>query len=124
MHCSSLTLSALINQGDIDRESINESGRLLPLPLLGDANQPSEPTLIPDSDKRILQRLVSSEVSKDELPSLIESIVSNIKAGDIVGCLNGNDAQIFVDVIDEARSQAIPSLRNSFVDPFEPSNLR
>jgi len=123
VHCSSSTLSALINPGGIDRDTIGESGRPLPLPF-EDADQLSQPALTPHSEKeQILQRLVSHEASQDELPSLIETIVSNMKAGDIVECLRGSDAQTFIDVIDEACHQAIPSLRNRLVDLFQPSNF-
>ena len=95
---------------------MGENGRPLALSL-GDANQLSEPALIPDFNKRILQRLVNPEVSKDELPPLIATIVSNMKAGDIVECLEGSDAQIFIDVMDEVCYQA-PSLRNRLADLF------
>ena len=122
MCCSSSTLSAPIDSDGIDRDSIDENGRHLALSL-GDANQPSEPALIPDFDKRILQRLVSPEVSKDELPPLIATIVSNMKASDIVECLKGNDAQVFIDVIDEVCYQALPFLRNRFVDLCQLSNF-
>ena len=96
---------------------MDENGRSLALSL-GDANQPSEPALIPDFDKRILQCLVDPEVSKDELPVLIATIVSNMKAGDIVECLEGSNAQIFIDVMDEVCHQAIPFLRNRLTDLF------
>jgi hypothetical protein len=39
-----------------------------------------------------------------ELPSLVEAIFSNNDADDAIHCLIGEDAQTFVDVIDEARS--------------------
>lgn len=122
MHCSSSTLFALIDSRGIDRDSKGEDEKPLPLPS-GDGNQSSKLALIPDSDKRILQRLVRREVSRDELPSLIETIVSNMKAADIVECLKGNDAQIFIDVMDKVSHQTIPSLRNSFVDLFQLSNF-
>ena len=79
-------------------------------------NQPSEPTLIPDSDKRNFQRLVGGEFSQDELPSLIETVVSNMRAADIVRCLKGSDAQIFIDVIDKVCNHAISSLKNLLID--------
>ena len=99
------------------RDSMGESGISLPLPL-GDTNQLFEPVLVPDSDNRALRRLVSREVSQNELPSFIETIVSNTKAADIVKCLKGTDVQTFIDVIDEACYQAVPSLKNRFFDLF------
>ena len=70
----------------------------------GDANHIIEPPLvfISDSDKRALQRLVGSSVSQDELPSLIRTIVSNVKPADIHKCLERSaDAQAFIDVLDK-----------------------
>ena len=51
--------------------------------------------------KRVLQRLVSSATPRDELPSLIETVASNMKAADVVNNLQGTDAQAFVDVLDQ-----------------------
>ena len=70
----------------------------------GDVNHIIGPPLVPisDSDRRALQRLVSSSVSRDELPSLIETIVSNVKPANIYKCLERSaDAQTFIDVVDE-----------------------
>ena len=77
-----------------------------PFPALnqpGDANNVPEspPVLISDSDKRTLQRLVGSSVPPDELPSLIKIIVSNVNPTDIAKCLEGSDAQTFIDVMDQ-----------------------
>ena len=52
--------------------------------------------------KRALQRLISSATARDELPSLIETIVSNMKAVHIVNHLQGANAQAFVDVLYQA----------------------
>lgn len=49
---------------------------------------------------RALQRLISSAIPQDELPSLIKSIVSNVRADNIVSSLQGGDAQMFIDVMD------------------------
>ena len=49
-------------------------------------------------------RLVRREFTPHELPSLIEAILSSNDDGEMIRCLSGDDAQIFVDVIDEARS--------------------
>lgn len=81
-------------------------------PLLADANNPSKQSPIPDSDVRALQRFVSGTVPQDELSSVIETVVSNVKVTDIVRCLQGSDAQAFIDLMDEARHHAIASLRD------------
>ena len=49
-------------------------------------------------------RLTRREFSPHELPALIEAILSSKDKGDIIQCISGDDAQTFVDVIDEARS--------------------
>ena len=49
-----------------------------------------------------LRRLVDDAVPQDELPFLIEMVVSNLKAVNIVRSLQGSDAQTFIDVIDQA----------------------
>jgi len=48
--------------------------------------------------------LVRREFTTHELPSLIEAILSSNDEGEKVRCLPGDDAQTFVDVIDEACS--------------------
>ena len=48
----------------------------------------------------MLLRLVSGAVPQIEIPSVIETIVTNTKAAAIVETLQGNDAQTFIDVVD------------------------
>ena len=60
--------------------------------------------------------MVSRAVPQDELPSVIETIVSNVKAANIVTELTRDEAQAFADIIDEACHHVIPSLRNRFID--------
>lgn len=68
----------------------------------GGVNHTPEPPLILTSDRRALQRLVSDNVPQDELPSLIETVVSNVKPIDIAKCLErSDDAQAFIDVTDQ-----------------------
>ena len=55
---------------------------------------------IPDSDRRALQRLVSGATPQDELAPLIETIVSDLKADNIVKLLQASNAQMFIDVMD------------------------
>ena len=82
---------------------------------------PSEPPLISDSDKQALQDLISRTIPQDELPSVIERVVLNVKATDIVKYLQLGDAQAFVDVIDEVCHHPFPSLKNPIIDPpFNP----
>ena len=73
-------------------------GLLFP-PILADTDHLPGPTLILDSDKQALQRLVSGTVPHNELPTLIGSIVIGAKAASIVGSLQGSEAQMFIDVI-------------------------
>ena len=61
------------------------------------------PSLISDSGKQALQHLISRAVPEGELISLIEKIFSSGKVSDIVGCLGGDDAQTFIDSMDEVR---------------------
>jgi hypothetical protein len=48
------------------------------------------------------ERLIRRWFSPHELPSLVEAIFSSNGAGDTIRSLVGDDAQTFVDVIDEA----------------------
>jgi hypothetical protein len=66
-------------------------------------NHIPEPPPGPTSDagQRALQRLISPTVPPDEIRSLIETVALNMKAADIVQYLQGSDAQIFIDVIDQ-----------------------
>lgn len=69
-----------------------------------------------DSGMRALQRLISGTVSQDELPSVVETIVSNVKSSDIVESLGGSDAQSFIDAMDGVCHHAVPSPRDCFTD--------
>jgi len=87
----------------------------LPSHLLPGDAAPSKPH-ISHSDRRALQRLVDRSVPLDELPTLIETIVSNVKAPDIVKTLQGNGAQTFADITNEACHHSISSQRNWPID--------
>ena len=76
--------------------------------LLENTNHASEPPLISDSNKQALQGLISRTTPQDELPSVIERVVLNVKAADIVKYLKLGDARAFVDVIDEVCYHAFP----------------
>ena len=88
---------------------MSESGSPLP-PLPKDIHHPPELLHALDSDKQALHRLVCRAVPQDEIFSVIETVVSNVKAADIVEYLQENDAQTFIDIIDQARHYAFLSL--------------
>ena len=100
---------------ECDRQ-FNESDSPVPnsfldedLSLAEDAEPPSPipgPSLVLDSDKRALQRLISRAGPEDEFGSLINAVFSTRKASDIVGCLGENDAQPFIDTVDEVCNHA------------------
>lgn len=76
---------------------------LPPWPCLGPAwhtNDPLDPHIHIDSHEQALQCLINRAVSQVELPSLIEKIFSDWKVTEIVDCLQQNDMQVFIDVID------------------------
>lgn len=60
--------------------------------------------------------MVSRAIPQDELPYVIETIVSNIKAADIVEELHGDDAQTFADMMDEVFHHTIPLPGNRFIN--------
>ena len=71
-------------------------------PLLEDSDDSSISLPMLDSGQLALRRLVSHGViPKDELHSIIKTIVSNMKAADIVKYLKRSDTQRFIDVMDE-----------------------
>ena len=72
----------------------------MPLPP-EDTHQIYQSSPILDSDRRALQRLVSGAVPQDELASLIEGIVLNVKSAAFVECLRGSDARAFIEVMDK-----------------------
>lgn len=49
------------------------------------------------------RRLIRRAFTPHEFPSLIEAIFSSKDEDDAISCLLGDDAQTFIDVIDEAR---------------------
>jgi hypothetical protein len=49
------------------------------------------------------KRLIRRAFTLRELPSLIGAILSSKDENDTVRCLHGDDAQAFIDVIDEVR---------------------
>ena len=68
-----------------------------------DTNRISEPQVLPNPAERNLQQLVSRAAQREEIPFLLETVVSSMKVAGIVECLRGRDAQTFVDRVDEVR---------------------
>ena len=62
------------------------------------------------------KRLISYPLSKHERISLIISIFSDHNGVEVVGHLSGDDAQDFVDAIDEASIQVLSPLVGGSVD--------
>ena len=62
------------------------------------------------------QRLISGAVSQDELASLLETIFSSKKVAGMVDCLQGDDVQTFIDVIDAVWHHALPHPGNWLID--------
>jgi hypothetical protein len=68
----------------------------------GDTNRTSKLPQPFKDGQQALQRLVSGSAPRDELSSLIETVVSNVRADAVVDRgLQGIDAQTFVDVLDQ-----------------------
>jgi len=75
-------------------------------------NPPGSPNLVRNVDCSSIThtfptsacgRLIGRSFNRHELPSLIEAIFSGEEEGDAIGCLCRDDAQTFIDVIDEVR---------------------
>lgn len=66
--------------------------------------------------------MISHAVPQGELPSLIEAIFSDEETINMVECLQGNDAQAFIDVIDEVRYRAL-SPKNGLIYITQPFTL-
>ena len=59
--------------------------------------------------RRAFQCLVSGATPRDELPHLIETVVSNVEADDIVNHIHGANVQTFIDVLDQVCMPLTPS---------------
>jgi hypothetical protein len=94
------------------------SGSTAAVPAAESGTSPVPPPVwmmvVPDSlpflnfDTPACRRLIRHAFAPHELPSLVEAIFSSKDESGIVRCLNGDDAQIFIDVIDEVRSALPP----------------
>ena len=74
------------------------------------------------SELPIWQRLVSHQHSTDERTALITSIFSDRREVEVVERLSGNDAQGFVDRIDEVSSNAV-TCSVPMTTPLNPSHV-
>lgn len=75
----------------------------LPAPPPGPArhaNDPPSQSIAVNSHEQAWQRLITLTALKDELPSLIETIVSDSEMANVVDHLRRSDAQVFIDAID------------------------
>lgn len=70
--------------------------------LSPDSNVRAPLSLDANADLTACQRLVMRSVAPSELISQIEAVFSGGDESDMVHSLHGDDAQIFIDVIDEA----------------------
>jgi len=70
--------------------------------LLDSTRYLPDPSIAVDSQERAWQRLITRAVPRDELPSLIETVLSGRKT-DVADRIRGSNAQAFVDVLDEVR---------------------
>jgi hypothetical protein len=79
-----------------------------------DLPAPAKPSLV------LLLCLISGAVPQSERASLIEATFSNRKVTKMVRCLRGNDAQTFIDVVDEVcyRSSLLGDGLLTFLSPF------
>ena len=84
---------------------LRELSRLLHLRLVctGLAGRVDRPPIFLNSNTLACGRLIRRAFALHELPSLIETVFSGEGEGDTLHHLHRNDAQIFADVIDEAR---------------------
>ena len=70
--------------------------------------------LFPDFKVTACSRLIRREFAPHELPSLIDAILSSKEEVDTVRCLSRDDAKIFINLANEARS--IPAHCRESVD--------
>ena len=63
------------------------------------------------------KRLINPTVSTDERVNLINSIFSDHDEIAVSEYISGNDAQAFVDVIDEVSDRTLRPLKNGPVEP-------
>ena len=86
--------------------SASESGTpsALPSPVLDETLTAPSPIIFLNLNTPACKRLIRRAFAPHELPSLLEEIFSSKDEADAIRCLFGDDAQTFIDVINEARS--------------------
>jgi hypothetical protein len=84
--------------------SVSESGTHSTPPFLSCVDTDCPLILLFQFQPLACGRLITRAFALHELPSLVEATFSSNDAGDTIRSLVGEDAQTFVDVIDEARS--------------------
>ena len=77
------------------------------LSLASHTNHPPDLSVVLDSHEQALQRLISRAVPQDKLPSLIETIFSDSDVTKVVDRLQENNAQDFIDIIDDVCRHAL-----------------
>ena len=93
--------------------SVSESGTPSP-PAPVDLLRRTNPPRFINVKTPACTRLIKRAFAPEELPSLVEAVFSSKVEGDMIRGLVGDDAQVFIDVIDEVRS--------TFVHYREPEN--
>ena len=81
-----------------DSPAVNFSTQYLPD---SSADESSEPSHVFDYGRRALRCLTSGAIPEDQLISTIEVIFSSGKVSDIVQCVEGNGAQMFIDIMNK-----------------------
>ena len=63
------------------------------------------------SHEQVLECLVSHSFPKDELASLLDTILSSEGSTHLFRCLRRDDAQVIIDILDEARDGSLDAQR-------------
>ena len=64
------------------------------------------------------ERLISGALITSERISLITTILSDRDQVEMIGCLSGDNAQTFIDTVDEVRLRGPPPPNNGWADPY------
>ena len=75
--------------------------------LLHDVDNLPDPFIGVNPHGQALQQLISRSVPQDKLPSFIETIFSDKKTINMMGCLQEGDAQAFIDAVDVVRHHTL-----------------
>jgi len=97
--------------------SDSDTSSLPPSPGLDPTRQLLDPPIPVSSQEQAWRRLVARTVPHDELPSVIEAVLSG-RETNVVDLLTGSDAQAFIDIMDEVRYTLLFPRRGQFTPPF------